>query len=564
MAIALVVSWDGAGALADDGDWRGIGPRLARDINRDPDVVEVNLTADVRAINLLRRGGDDDDSGDDDNGRRGKVTMWTYNGQVPGPTIVGKVGDTLIVNFVNRLPRPTTVHWHGLEVPAVMDGSNISQAPVPPGGEFRYEFKLKDAATYWFHSHIETNEQVEMGLHGALVVRDPATDVALRLPEREHVLVLDDILIDDRGQVAEPFPEDPLDNARTHLNGRFGNHLLVNGRVSPTHNLRRGVPHRLCLVNVSNSRFMRVSIPGHTLYRIGGDGGLLESPVAVPPIEMIPDPADPSREISNPDPAQGLVLTPGERADVVFTPHGRHRLRVEWHDQPRGSHAIFRQPDGGIGIGNDPEDGKAPPQTLMTFRLTGRDSERSYIPPPFLRDIDRIDLAGAEKIVLEFGHAPPDANGKVVFFAQRKNGMGLPFWMVTAEDAPEVTVGETRIIEVHNLTRGDHNFHLHGFFVQPIETQFVDLDTPGNNFVVPAERLEVKDTIRIPRRPGAGMRSRTITRLAVVFDDSGRGGDVVAFGKDPSKAPSGGWVMHCHILEHADNGMMSFVQVLDP
>ena len=524
-------------------------PRVAADINNDPNIVEVNLTATETQVELVD----------------GTLTaMWTYNDGTPGPTIEAKLGDTVIVNFTNNLPQGSTVHWHGVEVPAIMDGSNISQFPVPPGGTFRYEFRPLAATTYWYHSHINSNEQVERGLYGALIVRDPATDGALGLPETEHVMVLDDILLDDYMQIAEPFPDDPVENAITHVNGRQGNALLVNGHITPTMPIQRGAPQRLHMINVANARFMRVSIPGHTMYRIGGDGGLLETPIAIPPVEMIYD-HHAGHMVSNPDPSQGLLLTPGERADVVFTPMGDKKITVEWHDIPHGKHSAFLKPDGsGIGLGHAHDDGKAPPKTLMTFQLTGpQEDAEEYIPPMLLRPIDPIDVAGVGKIILEFGHTAPNANGDITFFIQRKNGMGLPFDQVTPADAPIVVAGETRIIEVRNLTGGDHNFHLHGFFVQPIETQFIDMDNPDNNYVVPASHAEVKDTVHIPRRPGAMMRSQSITRLAVVFDDNGDPGDIVAYGKEPGPFSSGGWVMHCHILEHTDNGMMSFVQVIE-
>jgi FtsP/CotA-like multicopper oxidase with cupredoxin domain len=300
------------------------------------------------------------------------------------------------------------------------------------------------------------------------------------------------------------------------------------------------------------------------MYRIGGDGGLLEEPIAIPPVEMISDHHNPHHEYSDPDPAQGLLLTPGERADVVFTPLGDGPVTIEWHDFPRGTHTAFEKDDGGIGLGHDHHDGKAAPRTLVTLKLFGRKKGKEYIPPASLRTIDEIMAEDAKKIVLEFGHTQPNDQGDITFFVQRENGMPLPFDKVNKENAPTVVVGETRIIEVHNLTGGDHNFHLHGFAVQPIETQFVDMDNPDNNYLVPAPHMEDKDTIYIPKRPGMMMRSRTITRLAVVFDDTGREGDVLAYGKDPDEVlGSGGWLMHCHILEHADKGMASFIQVVD-
>lgn len=526
-----------------------LGPRPAVDLNPDPDVVEVLLVASPWAI---------------DYGTGATTRVWTYNGQIPGPTIEAEVGDTLVVHFFNFLPEGTTIHWHGLELPADMDGSNIAQLQVEPGGYFRYEFDLLRAATFWYHPHIRTNVQVEKGLHGTLVVREPTVDQALGLPQREHVLVLDDVLLDENGQVAEPFPDDPLENAVTHVNGREGNTLLVNGRTGREVTIRRGVPHRLRLVNTSNVRFMRVSIPGHRMWRIGGDGGLLEEPLEIPPIERVPSPHDPDHMISNPDPDQGLLLTPGERADVVFTPQGPEGsvLPIEWHDFPRGRHRAFYKPDGTIGLGHAHDDGHAHPETLVNLRLEGPSGGSEYFPPPVLRDIDPIDATGAEPIPVTFGHTLPDAEGDVTFFVAMKDGKPLPFSQITAADAPVASVGETRIWEVHNLTGGDHNFHPHGFMFQPLEVEYVDLDNPENNFTVPAPYLEEKDTIHLPARPGAKGRSRTITRLAVEIDDTGREGQVAASGKDPTATESGGWVFHCHILEHADSGMMSFLQVV--
>src|SRR5919199_5097982 len=64
----------------------------------------------------------------------GRVTrVWGFNGRVPGPTIEARVGDVLEVHFINRLPEPTTIHWHGLRVPAAMDGTDMVQRPIAPG-----------------------------------------------------------------------------------------------------------------------------------------------------------------------------------------------------------------------------------------------------------------------------------------------------------------------------------------------------------------------------------------------------------------------------------------------
>ena len=143
-------------------DWdKSIALTKAVDINRDNKIVEINLEAIETDIEL----------------KPGIFTkMWTYNGIFPGPTIEANVGDTLIVNFTNKLNTPTTVHWHGLELPANMDGSMIAQPEIPANDTFQYKFKLLNAAIYWYHPHVNSNIQVEMGLYGALIVKEPEID----------------------------------------------------------------------------------------------------------------------------------------------------------------------------------------------------------------------------------------------------------------------------------------------------------------------------------------------------------------------------------------------------
>jgi len=103
------------------------------------------------------------------------ATTWSYNGQIPGPMIRVTRGDRIRVIFTNELPDPTSIHWHGLRVPIDMDGvaePAISQEPVKPGETFTYEFAVKDAGTFFYHSHVETDRQIPAGLSGPFIV-DP-------------------------------------------------------------------------------------------------------------------------------------------------------------------------------------------------------------------------------------------------------------------------------------------------------------------------------------------------------------------------------------------------------
>ena len=132
----------------------------------------------------------------------GKLRVWAYNGSVPGPELRIRLGETLRVRFTNRLPQPTTIHWHGVRVPNAMDGvPYVTQPPVEPGGSFTYEFTPKDAGTFWFHPHVRSSEQVERGLYGVLVVEDRAPPPYTR----DVVWVLDDWLLDETRQIFDRF-----------------------------------------------------------------------------------------------------------------------------------------------------------------------------------------------------------------------------------------------------------------------------------------------------------------------------------------------------------------------
>lgn len=117
------------------------------------------------------------------------VTAWGYNGQVPGPEFWVTEGDRVRVNFTNDLPVATTIHWHGIAVPNEMDGiPGVTQDPIEPGESFVYEFEAKPSGTFWYHSHLDSARQLDMGLSGAFVIKgadEPAYD-------KEFVQLLDE------------------------------------------------------------------------------------------------------------------------------------------------------------------------------------------------------------------------------------------------------------------------------------------------------------------------------------------------------------------------------------
>lgn len=118
-----------------------------------------------------------------------RAHLWGYNGQVHGPTLEAVEGDRVRIYVTNRLPAPTTVHWHGLHIPSGMDGvGGLSQRAIEPGETFRYEFELRQHGTYMYHSHHDEMVQMALGLMGMFVIHPRAPRGPL--PDRDFVLLL--------------------------------------------------------------------------------------------------------------------------------------------------------------------------------------------------------------------------------------------------------------------------------------------------------------------------------------------------------------------------------------
>jgi uncharacterized cupredoxin-like copper-binding protein len=114
---------------------------------------------------------------------------YAYNGMVPGPTIRADLGDRVRIVLTNKLAEPTTIHFHGMTVPADMDGVPVmSQDAVLPGDTFTYEFTIRNSGSNMYHSHFNAQKQVPMGLLGALIVPDPG-DAAV---DHDITMVLND------------------------------------------------------------------------------------------------------------------------------------------------------------------------------------------------------------------------------------------------------------------------------------------------------------------------------------------------------------------------------------
>jgi FtsP/CotA-like multicopper oxidase with cupredoxin domain len=199
-----------------------------------------------------------------------------------------------------------------------------------------------------------------------------------------------------------------------------------------------------------------------------------------------------------------VVLGPGERADVIVTPKGKPGEEVQVTSElfNRGYGSVeFRQPEDLFRIGL----AKLPPYTAPPL-------------PKIRRAIDPLKLEGATPVKLDL-ELVKDGSGKNEFHINRK-----PSWRAVPIPAK---IGETQIWTINNTTPWSHPMHLHGFYFQV-------LDKNGS----PVRPLEWKDTVNVP--------FNETLQVLVRFDER-----------------PGIWMVHCHILDHADGGLMTTVQLGD-
>ncbi|AEF21364.1 multicopper oxidase family protein [Pseudomonas fulva] len=185
----------------------------------------------------------------------GHVTpAWTFGGQAPGVELRCRQGDELRVRFINHLPEPTTIHWHGIRLPLEMDGvPYVSQAPVLPGEFFDYRFVTPDAGSYWYHPHESSAKQLGRGLVGPLIIeeREPTGF------RHERTLCLKSWHVDEAGAFTE-FSV-PREAAREGTRGRLS---TINGVSLPTLELPAGQVVRLRLINVDSTITYRLNLSG--------------------------------------------------------------------------------------------------------------------------------------------------------------------------------------------------------------------------------------------------------------------------------------------------------------
>ena len=445
---------------------------------------------------------------------------WVYRGRVVrgagsslvsvpnsylGPTIHVKTGQKVRIRFNNHIPDESIVHWHGLHVPAEMDGH--PRYVIPQGKSYMYEFEVRNrAGTYWYHPHPHgrTAPQVYGGMAGLFLVSDDE-EAAAGLPSGAFDIPL---VIQDRSFDA--------DNQLVYLNGQMmggmmgrmggflGDRILVNGQPRFTLPVATR-PYRLRLLNGSNSRIYKVAWQdGRPLVIIGTDGGLLEKPVErsyvmLAPAERLELWADFSRD--SVDSQVGLVSLPFDAGMMGGGMMGRGRMMGGGNALPNG--AGF---------------------TICRMHIQRRERAKFSLPAR-LSTISRYRPQAAVN-----AGRPRSFSLLMRHMAWTINGRTFQMEAVAADE--RVRLGTMELWEFTNPGGGmgmmggmgmPHPMHLHGKQFQVLSRSgvrhagYVDEGWKDTVLVMPGERV----------------------RLLVRFDDY-----------------PGLFLYHCHNLEHEDLGMM--------
>ncbi len=423
-----------------------------------------------------------------------QTPTYGVNGVFLGPTLMINKGDSVTIHVKNLLNTSTTMHWHGLHVPARFDGG--PHQIIAANALWSPSFKmLNDAGTYWYHPHGEgkTELQVSKGIAGMIIVHD-SVESALGLPHKYGVddipLVIQTKAFDELYQIAIATEMDTL--------------RMVNGTVDPLFIAPAQVV-RLRLLNGSSMRSYVLGFSNNMIfYQIATDGGLIENALAMNRIRLVP----------------------GERVELLIDLRGRKGQSFDLRNfGTELSIGIYGSGQVGSGMASIPDYNKNPlngsDYTLLHFSVKDSSQDAVMNIPMFLRSVPQWSASQSTvSRTLEF--APESMSMvKMVEGPFTINGQRFNFSDVNLT----VQKNAIEIWTLKNSTLIAHPFHIHD-----VEFNILDI----NGFSVPAFLRGRKDVVLV-------MPQETV-RFITRFDDFA-----------DNKVP---YMYHCHMLHHEDDGMM--------
>jgi blue copper oxidase len=418
------------------------------------------------------------------------------NGNLLGPTLILNKTETVTMNVTNNLMDSSTIHWHGMHVSSLNDGS--PHIVISPGSTWSPVIPVMDwAGTYWYHPHLHshTHEQVQKGIAGLIIVRDN-TESALALPRSYG--------IDDIPLVIQTKAFDATNQIIT-LETALDTSLMINGTIDPF----VGVPEqvvRFRVLNGSSERVYNIGLSNNqTFYQIASDGGLLTSPVSL----------------------TRLRLSPGERAELLINFSGLLGQSVQLVSYGAElPSAIYGATQPGMGAGQVIPNYASNPLNGANFQLIDFNiiaatvNAITAIPTTLVTHAPWLAANSNITRTLTFSPqnmGPTAINGPFMF------DMTMFDMMMINQYVP---YNNTEIWTLTNNTPIAHPFHIH-------DVQFYILDI--NGIAPPLNQQGRKDVILVPA--GGGI-VRFITKFEDFYNDT---------------VP---YMYHCHMLTHEDGGMM--------
>ena len=425
------------------------------------------------------------------------------NGDYLGPTLKMTKGDFVTLNVSNTLTDSTTIHWHGMHVPAKADGG--PHIVIPPGTTWSPSFEVMDyASTHWYHPHLHmlTADHVTYGVAGFVIVSDSA-EAALNLPRTYGV---DDFPIALQTRAFDSNKQFIVESALDSV-------FVINGVMNPYLDLPANVV-RLRLLNGATERAFNVGFSNNQNFSmIGSDGGLLSAPVTM----------------------NRILIAPGERAEILVdlsALQGQTIFLMNYGSGiPQGIYGALLPQAAGTNI--------IPNYTLNTINGTDRNMLQINVAAPLPNGV----TSTPQSLVTVIPHSPAAA-AKTRTFTFMPQVMGptgsllgpfvinmMPFDMMMINDT--VILNDIEIWELTNQSRISHPFHIH-------DVHFFILDI--NGVPPPAHLAGRKDVVLVPPQMGT---VRFIAHFTNYAD---------------SVTP---YMYHCHMLTHEDDGMMGQFLVID-
>lgn len=500
------------------------------------------------------------------------VTLRSYNGQLVGPTLRVKPGDVMNILLDNQLPvespneaaaqimqesssafintmpnsfNTTNLHTHGLHVSPVGNSDNVLLA-IPPQSKMPYEIKLPSnhpSGSFWYHAHAHgsTAIQVGSGMEGALIIEDDPAKIPPALREankHEKVMVFQTTLYDAQGKSEDitsffPDPPNPPDACQKNLPSctwiTSKRRTTINGQLVPVIKMQPGEVQRWRMIDAGFRESLSIRLIKQGSPE-GSDEGIRLHEIALDGIYL--------SKMDTWSSNQPIDLEPGYRSDVLVQapplPAGKVRVRYELVDAPSSSSKV------GVGLRGVPEPGNVVAYvdiegTPLDMKLPTSNEIGKLNPFPGVKLYQTAD--GVQEAIFKLGSAVPSTTDQRNYFQinyQAFNPTHVRYLQLGATEMWNlVTIGDPNGIQPPSnaIPPLPHVFHIH---VNPFQVQRQDPEGLAE--------WVWKDTLLIP--PGTPTALNSVQIYTQYLDYIGQ------------------FVIHCHILDHEDLGMMETVEVV--